>query len=362
MDLSLARRSDSRRQIGRVLVRLADRHGATGWGEIDLAGVDERECLTALTQRFGHALLGHEWGRPEALIDPDGPLGGAWTGAETRAAAGLDIACWDLWCRLCDTPLAHALGGTRTAVAAGGAAGKVSSVEALVDRVNQQVRGGYPRVRLDVEPGWDIEPVRAVRAAYPGLVLQADGHGRYTEEPEHLAALEALDAYRLSLIERPFAGGDLAAHARLQHRIGTPVCLPIADRETLELAARMAACSVLDLRPALAGGVTAARRLHDRAAAHGWQVWCGGGAEFGVARVVNVALASMPACTLPSDIAGGAGYDGYTYDIVKPPVRASGGMVAVPLTQPGIGHEVDEPLVRRIATRTLRLPEAVPSR
>jgi o-succinylbenzoate synthase len=40
--------------------------------------------------------------------------------------------------------------------------------------------------------------------------------------------------------------------------------------------------------------------------------------------------------------------------VVEPPIRATGGHVPVPRT-PGLGHEVDEPLVRRLASATLRL-------
>lgn len=106
-------------------------------------------------------------------------------------AAALDTACWDLWSRQRGIPLAHALGGVRTAVTAGVTLGPQPSLELLVQEVNRQVGAGYKRVRLHIRPGWDVEAVRAVREAYPSLVLQVDGGGRYTESPEHLDALRS---------------------------------------------------------------------------------------------------------------------------------------------------------------------------
>lgn len=339
----------------RILVRVAGRHGAAGWGEIDPGGEPDA-CWRRIGDASADALVGTRFERPADLTGPGGVLDPRRHGDDrtaTRVAAGLDTACWDLWCRLRDTPLAHAIGGTRTAVAAGITVGREPTVQALVDRVNQQVRGGYLRVTMPIEPGWDIEPVRAVRRAYPGLVVGVDAGGRYSGADGDLTALRALDGYGLSFVESPFPADDLAAHARLQHRIGTPLCLPSTDVDTLDAAAALGAARVLDLRVAGAGGIGAARALHDHAAGHGWQVWCGGGAGFGIGRAANVALASLPGCTLPSDVSGPA--KRYTRDVVRPAVRATDGMVPVPLTQPGLGHRVDDRLVRELAGDTVRV-------
>jgi O-succinylbenzoate synthase len=37
-------------------------------------------------------------------------------------------------------------------------------------------------------------------------------------------------------------------------------------------------------------------------------------------------------------------------------VRSSGGVVGVPYTQPGLGHEIDQARIERLATRRLRIP------
>jgi O-succinylbenzoate synthase len=324
-----------------ILVRVTGDDGLTGWGEVAASDV----CWADIEERVGPALLGLDWDLPEEVVGVGG-LGGK------AAASATDIACWDLWCRRQRSPLAHSLGGTRTSVMAGGRLNAEPLLDVLLTRVNRLVSAGYTRVTLEVHPGWDIEPVRAVRQAFPALALQADAAEAYSERPEHLAALEALDAYGLVAIERPFPGDDLAAHARLQRQIATAVCLDPADLETVDSAIAMNAGRALGLRIARLGGLTAARGAHDRALAAGWDTWCGGSAGFGVGQAAAVALASMPGCDLPSDvteIAAGTG-------VVSPPVTVTGGVIAVPLTQPGLGHEIDVARVERLARRTLRIP------
>ncbi|MQA94773.1 MAG: o-succinylbenzoate synthase [Streptosporangiales bacterium] len=339
-----------------ILVRVGDGEGGVGWGEIASPSdpyyspetVDT--CWLMLRRYLGPALLAHTWERPEQAEE-------AWRKVRGHnfAKAGLDIACWDLWSRRRSTPLSMALGGERTAIAAGVSLGIEPTIEDLVSQVNKHVAGGYRRVKLKIQPGWDVEPVRAVKLAYPHLVLQVDANGVYTESDEHLAALEALDHYGLLLIEQPFAPGALAAHARLQSRISTPVCLDesIDDVEQLDSAVQLGAGRILNIKVSRMGGLTAAKRAHDMAVAAGWEVWCGGMHEFGVGRAANVAIASLPGFTLPSDVSGSDKY--YSRDVIDPPVRADDGMVAVPLAEPGLGHTVDEDFVRELSAETLKL-------
>jgi len=226
------------------------------------------------------------------------------------------------------------------------------TVDALVEQVARQVEAGYPRVKLKIAPGWDVEPVAAVRAAFPELQLHVDANGAYTEDAEHVAALRALDGAGLLMIEQPFAPRDLMAAARLQATIATPICLDesIVDVHDLETALAVGACRVLNIKVSRMGGLTAAVAAHDLAREHGIDVWCGGMHEFGVGRAANIALSSLPGFVLPSDVSGSDKY--YARDVVTPPIRADRGTVRVPWDIPGLGHDVDEEFVRTHATRT----------
>jgi o-succinylbenzoate synthase len=324
-----------------ILVRVTADDGLSGWGEVGASDV----CWSDIEERVGPALLGLDWDLPEEVTGVGG-LGGS------AAASATDIACWDLWCRRQGSPLSHSLGGTRTSVMAGARLSAEPTLDVLLTRVNRLVGAGYTRVTLAVHPGWDIEPVRAVRRAFPALALQADAGEGYSETPEHLDALTALDAYGLIAIERPFRADDLAAHARLQRQLSTAVCLDPADVATVDTAIELNAGRVLGLRISRLGGLTAARGAHDRAFAAGWDVWCGGADGFGIGQAAAVALASLPGCDLPSDVTETPS----TTAVVSPAVAVNGGVVAVPLTQPGLGHDIDEATVTRLARQTLRIP------
>jgi O-succinylbenzoate synthase len=329
-----------------ILVRLTGADGLAGWGEAPLrVDADTDPAWDDIEERLGPALLGLDWDRPEDVS------GVAELGAR-RAAAAIDIACWDLWCRGRGVPLSHALGGTRTSVVIGAHVTAEPSLDTLVSRVNRYVGAGYTRVTVAVRPGWDIEPVRTVRHAYPALALIADAGGAYAETPEHLDALLALDGYGLVAIERPFPADDLAAHARLQGKLSTALCPYVGDLDTLDAAIALEAGRALSLRPAHLGGLTAARSAHDRAYAAGWDVWCGGTGTFGIGQAAEVAVAGLPGCTLPSDVYETTGGPAF----VSPPVRASGGVMAVPFTQTGLGYDVDETAIARLATKAVRIP------
>jgi O-succinylbenzoate synthase len=339
-----------------ILVRLEDADGAVGWGEIAspsdpyYSSETVDTCWLLLTRYLAPAILAHRWTHPDEA-------GRAWERIRGHhfAKAGVEIACWDLACRRAGMSLARALGGSRATAPAGVSLGIEPTIDDLLAQVERHVTSGYRRVKLKIAPGWDTEPVRVVRDTYPDLALQVDANGAYTEDPDHLRALRALDAYGLLLIEQPFAPGALSAHARLQAQLETPLCLDesVDDLDQLDTAITLRAARILNIKVSRMGGLSTARQAHDRALEAGWQVWCGGMHEFGVGRAANVALASLAGFSLPSDVSGSDKY--YERDVVDPPIRAYDGEVPVPYDRPGIGHEVDEPFVRSLASDTFVL-------
>ncbi|ASU83224.1 O-succinylbenzoate synthase [Nocardiopsis gilva YIM 90087] len=335
------------RQVQHALVRVTDDNGVCGWGEIPAVDADR---WRALVDGFSPALLRHSWMRPtEAAL--------AWVDLphDPAVASGLDVACWDLWSKQRGTPLSHALGGERTAITAGVTIDRQPSLDSMVLEVNRQVGSGFRRIRLEIEPGWDVEPIRAVQESFPFLVLQVTGRGRYTEDPADLEALRALDEYGLLAVEQPFADDDLAAHARLRRDMRTTIALDtsVDSLATLDDAIRLEAAGALNLRVARMGGLTPARRAHDRAADAGWDVWCGSDGESGIGRAAIVALASLPGISLPSEMPGAGGI--HARDVAVPPVRAHDGITPIPLTQPGLGHEIDARTLRALAVRSVTL-------
>lgn len=252
--------------------------------------------------------------------------------------AALEMALLDAQLRAEGVSLAAYLGGSRTHVDVGVSVGMTDSVQALVEVVRGYVADGYERVKLKIEPGFDIEPVSAVRAEFPNLRLQVDANASY--RAADIDYLCGLDKFGMLLIEQPFEADDLASHAALAARIDTPVCLDesiVSLRGTIDALDRGAG-SIINIKVGRVGGLLESKAIHDECMSRGVPVWCGGMLESGVGRAANVALASLPNFTLPGDISASDRY--FTRDVTEK-FELVGSTLAVP-TGPGLGITVDE--------------------
>jgi o-succinylbenzoate synthase len=252
------------------------------------------------------------------------------------AKAALEMAVLDAELRAEGRPLARELGAVHDRVPAGVSVGIMNSIDELLDAVGGYLDSGYLRIKLKVEPGWDVEPVRAVRERFGDeVLLQVDANTAYSlRDARHLARLDPFD---LLLIEQPFDEEDLLGHAELSKIITTPVCLDesITSARSAAAAIRLGACSIVNVKPGRVGGYLEARRIHDVCVANGVPLWCGGMLETGLGRAANVALAALPGFTLPGDTSASDRY--YSTDITDPFVLVDGHLT-VP-TGPGIGIE-----------------------
>ncbi|WP_030245935.1 o-succinylbenzoate synthase [Streptomyces sp. NRRL S-350] len=265
------------------------------------------------------------------------------------AKAALETAVLDAHLRTTGESFGSYLGAARDRVPCGVSVGIMDSVPELLDAVDGFIAEGYARIKLKIEPGWDLEPVRAVRERFgDDLVLQVDANAAYTlVDAQHLAKL---DDFGLLLIEQPLANDDIVQHARLAELLRTPVCLDESIESAADAAAAISigACSVINIKPARVGGYLEARRIHDIARAHGIPVWCGGMLETGIGRAANVALAALPGFTLPGDTSGSSRY--FATDIT-PPFELADGHLDVP-TGPGLGVEPLPEVLEEVTTST----------
>ncbi|HEY3709899.1 MAG TPA: o-succinylbenzoate synthase [Amycolatopsis sp.] len=250
------------------------------------------------------------------------------------AKGALEMAVLDAELRAADRSFAAELGSTRDSVPCGVSVGIMDSVPQLLDVVAGYLDEGYLRIKLKIEPGWDVEPVRAVRERFgDDVLLQVDANTAYTLGDAPLLA--RLDPFGLLLIEQPLEEEDVLGHAELARRIRTPVCLDetIVSARAAADAIKLGACQIVNIKPGRVGGYLEARRVHDVCAAHGVPVWCGGMIETGLGRAANVALASLPGFTLPGDTSASDRF--YRTDITEPFVLAAGHL-PVP-AGPGLG-------------------------
>jgi o-succinylbenzoate synthase len=244
------------------------------------------------------------------------------------AKAAVETAVLDAELRASGRSFARELGAVRDRVPCGVSVGIMASVGELLDAVAGYLEAGYVRIKLKIEPGWDVEPVRAVRERFgEQLLLQVDANAAYTlADARHLARL---DPFGLLLLEQPLDEEDVLGHAELARLVRTPICLDesITSARTAAAAITLGACAIVNVKPGRVGGYLEARRIHDVCVAHGVPVWCGGMLETGIGRAANVALAALPGFTLPGDTSAS---DRYYHTDITEPFTLSEGHLAVP--------------------------------
>jgi len=326
---------------------------AEGWGECVALGepVYSAEWVGGAHEVLRRFLVPALLAAPDVCADDvAGRL--AFVRGHQMAKAALEMAVVDAELRSAGQSLASRLGGARSRVEVGVSVGIAASIAELVATVAGYVDAGYGRVKLKIGPGWDIEPVAAVRAHVGAdVMLTVDANCAYTgEDIEHLVRL---DEHALALIEQPFGADDLASHVALAAVTRTPVCLDESIESLRDAAGAidMGACSVVSIKPGRVGGYLEARRIHDLCMARDVAVWCGGMFETGIGRAANLALASLPGFTLPGDISASDRY--YRTDITEPFVLQDG-HITVP-TGPGIGVEPRLDVLDRVTTSIERL-------
>lgn len=254
------------------------------------------------------------------------------------AKAAIEMAIWDAFANETGHPLVKLLGGTRDEIPVGISVGIQPSVDALVAKVRGYVEQGFKRIKLKVRPGFDFEPLSAVRDAFPDILMMADANSAYRiSDMEHLKKWDDLN---LMMIEQPLAHDDIVDHARLQSQVKTPVCLDesIHSAEDLRKALELGACKVVNLKVGRVGGFSESLLIHGMCREAGVDLWCGGMEEMGIGRLHNIALTALPGFTLPGDTAPSARY--FDEDVIEPPVVFSTpGMLRVEQL-PGVASRV----------------------
>jgi o-succinylbenzoate synthase len=187
--------------LDHILVRVTTPDGLIGWGECAspsgpfYCGETTQTCWYVLHDHLGPALLGREWQHPAEAATMMAHVSG-----NNFARAGLEMACWDLYGKSRGRSLSDVLGVTSQFVDAGVSLGIEAGVDALLEQVRSHVDEGYRRVKLKIRPGWDVEPVRHVREAFPDLALQVDANTAYTRDD--VAHLAGLDPFGLLMTSR----------------------------------------------------------------------------------------------------------------------------------------------------------------
>ncbi len=244
------------------------------------------------------------------------------------ARAGVETAFWDLEAQAAGEPLYDRLGGKNLPLESGLAVGIYPDLRGLIGAIEQHLAEGYTRVKIKIQPGWDIDPLTEVRVRFGDIPLMVDANCAYTIED--IAHLGSLDAFGLMMVEQPLPRNDLEGHARLQDILRTPVCLDESaeDLAAVKRAIRLKSCRIVNIKIQRVGGLANAIAIHDCCAAAGIPVWAGTMPELGIGGVQTLHLATLPNFRFPTDVESSARW--FVDDIVEPLITVSKGRITIP--------------------------------
>ena len=327
--------------------------GLEGYGEVTAGTVPgynyetSRTAWVVLEDHVFPAIAGKSFSTPAQLRAALANIRG-----HNMTIGAVEAAFWDLLAKSYNTPLWQLLGGVRTEIPVGASLGIQESIAATVAEAEKHAAEGYRRLKFKIKPGWDVQPLRAVREALPDMALTVDANSanRITDARVFLE----LDELGLDYIEQPLTYDDLVDHAKLQALIGTPICLDesVLSPEDARKGLEIDAGRVINIKLGRVTGHLGARRVHDVALSFGAPVWCGGSLELGIGRAHNLHMSSLENFTLPGDTSSATRYWG-DEDIIEEVLDAKAGIQHLPTTGPGLGVTLRHDLIEKFTLRKL---------
>lgn len=331
--------------VEHIIIKV-ESEGITGWGE----------CVAEANPFYSYETVKTSWHILKDFIIPT-IIGKSFSKIEDTinrwnhirghrmAKAGLEASLWDLLAKRKNVSLSKLMGGIRKRIDVGVSIGIQKSEKDLIKKVEDYIQQGYKRIKIKIQPGYDIKPVKAIRKYFPNIILQVDANSAYSLKD--ISRIKKLDEFNLLLIEQPLGYEDIYQHSKLQRELKTPICLDesIHSLDDTIAAIELDACRVINIKPGRVGGFSESIKIHNYCMRHKIAVWCGGMLETGIGRAGNVALASLKNFTLPGDISASKRY--FEQDIVEPEFMVDkDGTMKVP-EGVGIGVEVDKKLLTK---------------
>ena len=332
-----------------ILIEVTNTDEVTGWGECaPMAGsfysADTPDSSwRALTQDLIPRLFESRTVDPHQAYLQLRELPG-----DAFAKAGIEGVLWDLYATTRGIPLCEALNISQRAVPSGVAIGIFDSVDELLERVRIFAGQGYQRVKIKIQPGWDVEPVARIREEFPELPLMVDANAAYSITDT--AALRELDRFGLMMIEQPLAAAAIDESGELQSQLKTPLC---ADESADSIASvrqliEKNAVRVINIKVQRVGGLSEALLMLQTALAAGVRCWAGTMPELGIASAQALHLAMHTGFSFPTDIEASSRW--YADDVIEPLIDIDReGFIHVP-QGPGIGFTVSRAKVDQYAT------------
>ena len=287
-----------------IIVSIHTDTGHVGYGEAAATAVITGDTHGSIVEAIGKVIAPRLVGEDVANLNRIVRLVQTALERNTSAKAAVEIALYDLWAQLYETPLYRMLGGGEPVI--------TTDITISVDHIDKMVADslsavdrGFESLKIKVgkDIGLDIERVKAIHAAVEGrALLRLDANQGWTAK-QAVHAMHALEdaGVHLELLEQPVRAQDLAGLKYVTDRVHTPV---MADEsvfgpiEVIELIEQRAA-DIINIKLMKTGGISNAVRIADIAAVYGVECMIGCMIEtsISVAAAVHLAIAKAGVIT-----------------------------------------------------------------
>jgi O-succinylbenzoate synthase len=327
-----------------IIVRVITEEGQIGYGEAApmdgdfYSNITPAQCWKML-QDLCPRLIGREFLEPKDFKEI--------TVASPFARAAIETALWDCLAQEKKQALYSLIGSAERKVDCGLAVGIYDSIDLLLKAIEAYINRGYRRVKIKIQPGWDVVPVREVRRAFGEIPLFVDANAAYTLED--LDVFRKLDEFNLMMYEQPFAATALDEHAQLAKSVKTPVCLDegVSDLADAKKVVELGSAQIVNIKLQRVGGFGPALDIYNICYNAGIELWCGSMPELWVGQAAGLHLATLPGFVYPADL--GPSLRFFKDDLVVPFLEMDkDGQIDIP-SGSGLAVEVDQDKIERLA-------------
>jgi O-succinylbenzoate synthase len=326
----------SYRELERPFIVLETSDGLKGVGEVPTlsdpaykAEVDPPAVFTSLQSFVLPALAKRQEEIGSIGTIEDVRSSYAWIKGANFAKSGVEAAFWDLEAQRGRKPLWEFWGGTRLTFPVGVSIGG-TNIQDVLARAEKAVDMGFPRLKVKIWPGFDVQVVEALRKAHPDIMLQVDANSAY--DLQSWQVLKELDRFDLLLIEQPLFEDDIVLHSEISQELATPICLDESIHSLRDARAAMHLWTrndvldrlIINIKPPRVSGFSEAIEIADVCHDHGVKTWIGGMLDSGWGKAMNLHFNALAKIDLPGDhFSPGGAY--FEQDIITEPLSAPGG-------------------------------------
>jgi len=260
--------------------------------------------------------------------------------------AGVEMALLDLSLKTNSQSLSEALSVDKQQVPAGAVVGIGSDVVEQCIALSSQ---GYKRLKIKIEPGFDIKPISNIQDAIDGTQIDVDGNGSYDNST--VSNLLELAKIGVTCFEQPFDASDFNS-AKSFLKLLKPNQFVVADEAATSLEAvknliNQHAANAISIKPARFGGIQRTIEVIDYCVENSVALTAGGMLETGLGRSVISTIAALDGFALTGDITPASHW---FRSQPWPDLKILDGSIKIPKVE-GLCGEPDETLLEQFTIR-----------